>query len=101
MNIQVDKSVEKFVPTLEKLTISKFSKLTNLLEEFGNLLSMPYSKKISRNLFELRIRGKQEVRIFYTFQNGNAVLLHGFVKKTQKTPRKEIEIALDKLISLR
>jgi hypothetical protein len=67
MKLIVDESVQKFVQNLEKPTISKFTKMTDLLEKFGNQLPMPYSKMISGRLFELRIRGQQEVRIFYTF----------------------------------
>lgn len=100
MKLKIDESVQKFVRGLQKPTISKFTKLTDLLEKFGNQLSMPYSKKISNQLFELRIRGQQEVRIFYTFHQDQAVLFHGFVKKTQKTPQREIETAVNKLKSL-
>jgi phage-related protein len=100
MKLKVDESVQKFVRGLEKPTISKFTKMTDLLEKFGNQLSMPYSKKISSRLFELRIRGQQEVRIFYTFSFDQAILFHGFVKKTQKTPLREIETAVNKLKSL-
>jgi len=61
---------------------------------------MPYSKQILRKLYELRIRGQQEVRIFYCFHQGQAVILHSFIKKTQKTPRKEIKIALNRIYVL-
>ncbi len=97
MNIDVDPLVEEFIRSLEKPTVSKVARLIDLLEKFGNNLSMPYSKKISKNFFELRIRGSQEVRIFYAFYKGKAILLHGFVKKTQKTPLKEIETAAKRL----
>ncbi|MDP2637985.1 MAG: type II toxin-antitoxin system RelE/ParE family toxin [Candidatus Levybacteria bacterium] len=100
MKIKIEESVQKFVRGLEKPTISKFTKLTDLLEKFGSQLPMPYSKKISNRLFELRIRGQQEVRIFYTFHQDQAVLFHGFVKKTQRTPQREIETATNKLKSL-
>ena len=96
-DLKVDESVQEFVRSLEKPTISKFTKLTDLLQQFGNNLRMPYSKSLGNSLFELRIRGKQEVRIFYTFHKDKAVLLHGFAKKTQKTPIKEIETAIKKL----
>ncbi|MHA1658559.1 MAG: type II toxin-antitoxin system RelE/ParE family toxin [Promethearchaeota archaeon] len=51
-------------------------------------------------LFELRIRGKQEVRIFYTFHKSQIILFHGFVKKSQKIPKKEIRVAFQKLKQL-
>ena len=100
MDIKVEESVQKFVHGLEKPTISKFSKLVDLLEQFGSQLPMPYSRKVSNKLFELRIRGQQEARIFYTFYQGRIILFHGFIKKTQKIPRKEIETALKKLGAL-
>lgn len=61
---------------------------------------MPHSKKITNNLFELRIRGRQEIRIFYIIGKGTATLLHLFVKKTQKTPIGEILAAQKKLKAL-
>jgi phage-related protein len=45
-------------------------------------------------LIELRVRGRQEVRVLYVFAMGERIyLLHGFVKKTQTTPKKELDIA--------
>ena len=54
---------------------------------------MPHSKKITGDLFELRIRGRQEIRILYTFYRSQIILLHGFIKKTPKIPPKELKIA--------
>ncbi len=100
MMLFFDSSVEDFILSLEKQTIAKVLRVIDLLEKFGHHLSLPHSKKISANLFELRIRGRQEVRIFYTFQRGSAVMLHGFIKKSQATPVREIEQATKKLKGL-
>ncbi len=98
MEIRIfDNELEKFVQSLEKPTIAKVLRTIDLLELFGPQLGMPHTKKIVNRLFELRIRGSQEVRIFYTFHKKSIILLHGFVKKSDKTPRKEIIIALNKL----
>ena len=64
---------------------------------FGNKLGMPYSKQILHNLYELRVRGSQEVRIFYCYHQNQAVVVHFFVKKSQKTPQKEIKTALARI----
>lgn len=96
----LDSSVQTFIASLEKPSIAKVLRTIDLLEIFGNKLGLPHSKKVSGRLFELRIRGKQEVRIFYTFHKGEAVLLHGFKKKTNRIPQKEIEMALEKLNAL-
>lgn len=101
MEIRIfDSALEKFVQSLEKSTAAKTLRTIDLLELFGPQLGMPHARKITNRLFELRIRGSQEVRIFYTFHKKFIVLLHGFVKKSEKTPRKEIRIAINKLQDL-
>ena len=86
--------------SLERISLSKSLRLIDLLKLFGNKLGMPYSKKISSNIYELRIRGHQEVRILYCFYQKKAIIVHHFVKKSQKTPRKEIETALVRIAQL-
>jgi len=100
MNIQIDGSIEKFLKSLEPPTIAKTLRTLDLLEKFGNKLGMPHSKNIATGIFELRIRGKQEVRIFYCFHRNTIFLLQGFIKKSQKTPKKELELARNKHYSL-
>lgn len=94
------KPVDEFINTQDPATINKIISKINLLEQFGAKLSMPYAKKIARNLYELRIRGKVEVRILYSFKSDKAILLHIFKKKQDKIPRKEIEIAESRLSSV-
>lgn len=93
----LDSDLEKFIKSLEKPTIAKVLRIIDLLELFGNKLNMPHSKKVTGHLFELRIRGVQEVRILYVFNKEEAVLLNGFIKKSSRIPKKEISIALGKL----
>ena len=71
----------------------------DLLAEFGNALKEPYVKHIDGEIWELRIKFSSDIsRIFYfIWQADTIVLLHGFIKKTQKTPRSEIEIAQKRL----
>ena len=95
-----DKSIEKFIKGLKKPTIAKVLRTIDLLEEFGLKLGLPHSKKISLHLFEIRISGKQKVRIFYTFHKSKIFLLYGFVKKSSRIPQKEIKIAKQKLKEL-
>ncbi len=91
-----EKPVEKFIKTLSSPTLSKVLRSYDLLKKYGNLLSFPHSKKVGNNLFELRIRGKQEIRIFYTFRRDSIYLLHGFIKKSQKTLEKEMATAFSR-----
>ena len=97
MPIITHPEVERFIYTLEKSSISKALKIIDLLELFGNQLGMPHPKKITSNIFELRVRGRQEIRIFYSFQDNKAILLHGFIKKSNKTPASEIKTATNHL----
>ncbi len=95
-----DDKVEIFLTNLAKPTIAKVLRTIDLLERFGNQLGMPHSKNIGHKLFELRIRGQQEIRLIYTFHKNKAVLLHGFVKKSQKISRKELDATKQKLLTL-
>ncbi|MCL5666176.1 MAG: type II toxin-antitoxin system RelE/ParE family toxin [Patescibacteria group bacterium] len=100
MQIHIDPEVEEFISSLEKSTIAKTLRTLDLLEKFTFNLSMPHSKKVANDLFELRVRGQQEVRIFYCFQKGTIYLLSGFIKKTQKTPPSELAKARNKCQNL-
>ncbi|MCR5500668.1 MAG: type II toxin-antitoxin system RelE/ParE family toxin [Acetatifactor sp.] len=62
------------------------------LEDYGTRLGEKVTKHLEENVWELR-PGKNRV-LFFCYENGVFVLLHHFQKKTQKTPRKEIEKAI-------
>lgn len=92
-----EKIVESFLSSLEHPTRAKVARLIDLLQKYGPNLGMPHSKIITSGLYELRIRGKIEVRIFYTFKDKFVYFLHAFKKHSQKTPDKEIETANQRL----
>jgi len=91
------KPVESFIRKQSSTTIAKILRSIDLLEKYGPRIGMPHSKKISQDLYELRIRGRQEIRILYTLRKHEIILLHGFRKQTRKTPRKEITTAQRRL----
>jgi phage-related protein len=66
-----------------------------LLEELGIEVGMPYVKFLGDKLYEIRIRvDRNSFRVIYfAYTDRKFILLHGFQKKTQKTPKKELEIA--------
>lgn len=80
--------------------MAKVGNKIRLLEEYGPFLGMPHARKLEGQLYELRIRGKDEIRIFYAFVKNQICLLHAFKKKTQEIPKREIEIAQQRLNSL-
>ena len=87
--------VEKFVLDLPTGLRAKYFRLTELMEEFGANLGMPHSRPMPEGLFELRVKSQEGIaRIFYCMLVGKRiVMLHGFIKKSQKTPAKDSKLA--------
>lgn len=83
----------QFIKNLERATQAKYQRVFRLLEIYGHALSMPHVKKIDTQIYELRIRGRQEVRIFFTYCNSGIVFLSGFIKKSQRIPLLELSLA--------
>lgn len=95
-----ERPVAEFIKKQQPQTIAKITHLIDLLEVHGNLLSMPHAKRLEPNLYELRVRGKEEIRIIYGFVGKTIYLLSGFKKQKQKIPKKEIDVAKQRLLSL-
>jgi phage-related protein len=74
---------------------ASYTRLTELLEEFGLDLRMPHSRAMGGGLFELRPKGREGIaRVSYCMKAGKRIImLHSFIKKTRETPKREIEIA--------
>ncbi len=97
-NIEYEGGVKKFTNLIQASTRAKLTRAVSLMIEHGPDLGMPLSRKIDSQLYELRIRGTQEVRIFYACIKKTIVMLHGFVKKTQKIPSRELKKAYKHLV---
>jgi len=87
--------VAGFIDALPLKTRAKVFRLIALLGEYGVLIKEPYTKQVRDKIRELRIKDTQgAIRILYfTYTGKRFILLHGFIKKTEKTPLREIEIA--------
>ncbi len=74
---------------------ARYVHLTERLLTFGPDLGMPHSRAMGKGLFELRLKGKEGIgRVFYATLPGRRIMmLHAFVKKSQKTPANELQIA--------
>lgn len=101
-NQRGDQVVRQFIDDLPLETRIKVRGTLKLLEEYGILIGAPHTKKITgTSLWELRTLGESSVRIFYIAKiNRTFWLLHGFIKKSQKTPKSEIKTALKRLKEL-
>ncbi len=64
------------------------------LVQFRWPLGMPLVRKLETSLWEIRSRleGRRIARVLFTVKNGEMALLHGFIKKSQKTPAKELQL---------
>lgn len=79
---------------------AKFAQIFDLLQEHGTSVGMPYVRSITKSkLFEIRAEVDTNIyRILYFAYTGRRfILLHGFQKKTQKTPKQELETAKNRL----
>ena len=91
--------VQDFIDSLDENAKAKIINSIDLLEEFGIKLTSVHTKKLAGTpLWELRVLGRDNIRIFYiAVVNKSFLLLHGFLKKKQKTDKKEINTALIRL----
>ena len=75
--------------------VARFLRYAERMEVYGPDLGMPHTRAMGEGLFELRLKGAEGIaRVFYcTLVGRRIVMLHQFIKKSEKAPRKEIEIA--------
>jgi|GEM_PF-166130 phage-related protein len=99
-NPRGEKVVREFLESEGELLMAKAVGKISLLQEYGPFLGMPHARKIGGKLYELRIRGKDEVRILYAFVQNKICLLNAFRKKTMEIPEKELETAANRLKTL-
>lgn len=92
--------VEDFFGELDDQTLAKVYKLIERLEIEGRLV-FPHARKLEgyKGLWELRVQSQRgAVRVFYVYWEQNKVILvSGFIKKSQKTPQRELERAVSYL----
>jgi len=89
------KPAKDFILELPSKMQAKMLRIIDMLETNGSELREPYSKHLIDGIFEVRTQiGSDISRVLYFFIIGRkAILTHGFIKKTQKTPPSEIERA--------
>lgn len=90
-----------FLKSLDDDVVTKVFGLLEILDELGVHLGPPKLKKITKEIYELKIVGKISIRILCSFFEGDIYVLHAFIKKSQKIPRKELEKAIHRSMYLR
>lgn len=89
--------VSDFFDKLDEATLNKVFKVIDILVKNGPMTQMPYSKRINAKIFELRTSGKKPIRLLYGSSNNKYILLHVFVKKTNKLLEKDLLMAEKRL----
>jgi len=94
-----NKNLEDEILNLPEGLLARYLRLTDLMLQFGANLGLPHTKAIESGLFELRVKSKEGIaRVFFCTKIGKKiVMLHSFIKKSQKTPKKEIHIAKSRM----
>jgi len=82
---------------------ARYIHLTQRMLTFGPDLGMPHSRAMGKGLFELRLKSKEGIgRVFYgTLPGQQIIMLHALLKKSQKTPAKELKLARARLQEVR
>ena len=84
------------LPAIDRKTIGGDIKTV----QFGWPLGMPLVRKMDKDLWEVRIHLERRIaRVLFTISTGKAVLLHGFIKKSQATPKTDLDLAKDRMRS--
>jgi phage-related protein len=91
--------VEKETLSFPKGILANFLHIAEMMEEFGSTLGAPYTKSLGKGLFEIRAKGQEGIgrSFFCTLKGKEIIVLHSFIKKSQKTPKKEMKIARKRL----
>lgn len=94
-NERVETETLSFPPGI----LANFLHIAEMIGEYGPLLGAPYTKPLGEGLFEIRAKGKEGIgrSFFCTMKGREVVILHSFIKKSQKIPKKELKIARSRL----
>lgn len=91
--------VKQAISKLPKGFIARYIVLTARIATEGANLGMPHTRAMGDGLFELRLKSAEGIaRVMYCTMVGQRVMmLHSFVKKTDRTPKKELELAIKRM----
>lgn len=93
----LNKTVERELENLPSDMKARFVRISEMIEENGLISAgMPYVRLLQNKLWEMRMKGKDGISraLYVTAHKERVVVVRVFVKKTQKTPSKEIKLAL-------
>ena len=98
-NIHCYGSVESEILSMPSKIQARIIKILELIEEHGANLGSPHTENMGEGLFEIRAKANEGIGrgLFCYLSDKHVVLLNVFVKKSQKTPQKELKLARERL----
>jgi len=94
-----DEDVQQVVLSWPAGINASFTRIALRMVEHGANLGLPYTKAMGGGLFEIRAKGQEGIgrAFFCTLVGQRIIILHGFIKKTDKTPKRELDIAKQRM----
>ena len=91
--------VEAEIHALPSGFVARFVRYAERMEVYGPDLGMPHTRPMGDGLFELRLKAAEGIAriLFCTVVERQIVVLHQFVKKSEKTPKRELQIAWNRM----
>ena len=88
-------AVQKGILSLSAGLLARYLRYSDRMETYGPDLGMPHTRTMGDGLFELRLKSQEGIaRVLYCTISGRRIMiLHQFIKKTNKTPSKELALA--------
>lgn len=96
----LSETVEAEVEALPEDMRARLARITNLIEKEGlEHVGEPHVKHIEGRLWEMRLKGRSGISraLYVTAPGSRVVIVRAFIKKVEKTPRREIELALTRM----
>ena len=97
------REVQEDIMNLPVTLQARYIGLTQRMLEYGPNLGLPHTDAFGGGLFELRMKGVEGIaRVFFcTMVEQEIIMLHSFIKKSQKTPAKELKLAKQRMKELK
>ena len=106
MQYQIDYYSEVVLLEVDALPLTlrvRYASLTQRMLEFGPDLGEPHTKALGAGLLEMRLKGAEGIAcvLYCTMAGRRIVVLHSFIKKTDKIPAKDLNLARNRLKELK
>lgn len=91
--------VKEWLDELANEPKAEIFRVFQMLSKYGIDLGLPFVRPLESKIYEIRAKDKSGIYrvLYFAHRDKTFILLHGFIKKSQKTPRKEIDIALKRM----